>query len=207
MSVRKRDYNAIDWHSIVYYDPTSPTCLRWKFDRRYNVKAGGVAGKQKLIKDMRCILSLCDKLYFTHTIIFILHYGKIDDDKVIDHIDGDSTNNRIENLRAILPLYNNHNRKLHVKNKSGITGLQYDAKAQSWVAQVRCNGARRKKTFACRKYGYENAKQMATDFVIANRLELNASGEAAFTDRHIGIDTSINSSSKQESTLDALFED
>lgn len=207
MSVRKRDYNAIDWHSIVYYDPTSPTGLRWKVDRRYNAKAGGVAGMQRLAKGhSRCILRICSKQYFTHTIIYILHYGKIDDDKVVDHIDGDSTNNRIENLRAILPLYNNHNRKLQANNKSGITGVQYVARAQSWVAQVRCNGVRSAKTFACRKYGHENAKQMAIDFVINKRLELNASGHAAFTDRHIGIDTSINSSSKQENTLDACFQ-
>ena len=27
------DYNSIDWNSLVEYDETSPTCLRWKVQR------------------------------------------------------------------------------------------------------------------------------------------------------------------------------
>lgn len=39
------------------------------------------------------------KTYRTHRVIWIMHYGDIPDDMMIDHKDGDTHNNLIENLR------------------------------------------------------------------------------------------------------------
>lgn len=207
MSVRKHDYNAIDWHSLVYYDETSPSGLRWKVNRKNQVKCGDVAGKRgRVIKGGHWFIKLDKKSYSIHNVVFILRHGKLEDDKIVDHIDGDGSNNCIENLRSVLPHHNMHNQKINSRNKSGIPGVRYDRIKNSWVGCVLCNNRREIKSFACNRYGPENARLLAIQYVFMTRNKLNASGQAAFTDRHIGIDTSINSSSKQENTLDACFQ-
>ena len=41
MSRALRDYNAVDWHSLFYYDPSSKTGLKWKVNR-YAGKNNGI---------------------------------------------------------------------------------------------------------------------------------------------------------------------
>ena len=44
-------------------------------------------------------LQIGSETWMLHRLIWIYHYGKIPEDKTIDHRDHDKTNNRIENLR------------------------------------------------------------------------------------------------------------
>lgn len=55
-----------------------------------------------------------------HRIIWKLVYGK-DPDQVIDHIDGNPSNNRIENLRDVSPVKNAQNRVNTKKKYLGVT--------------------------------------------------------------------------------------
>jgi hypothetical protein len=55
-----------------------------------------------------------------HRIIWKLFYGK-DPDQVIDHIDGNPSNNRIENLRDVSPAKNAQNRVNTKKKYLGVT--------------------------------------------------------------------------------------
>lgn len=48
--------------------------------------------------------------YRAHRIIWEMFYGPIPDNMFIDHIDRDTTNNKIENLRLATKQQNNHNR-------------------------------------------------------------------------------------------------
>lgn len=206
MSVRKHDYNAIDWHSHVYYDETSPSGLRWKNDRNNWVKANHVAGTKNKTNGRWRLRVGGKELYFIQNVVFILQHGFLDDDKVVDHIDGNASNNHIKNLRAISPIHNQHNRRITQRNIAGVSGIRYRKDRDCWVASVGCCNVTEEKSFSCKKYGNDNAKQLAINFSTQVRAKLNATGEGAFTDRHMRTDTTINSSSKQESTLDALFE-
>lgn len=51
------------------------------------------------------------KMYKVHRLIWIYHYGDIALNMMIDHIDRDRMNNRIENLRLVSSQENNFNRK------------------------------------------------------------------------------------------------
>ena len=61
------------------------------------------------------------KRYRNHRIIFFLHHGYCPD--VIDHIDNQKTNNKIDNLREASLSQNQHNAKIRKDNSTGIKGL------------------------------------------------------------------------------------
>jgi hypothetical protein len=64
-----------------------------------------------------------------------MHYGEIPD--VIDHIDGDTRNNRIENLRTATRSQNSMNCKMRKSNTSGVKGVYWHRTASAWTASIR----------------------------------------------------------------------
>lgn len=62
-------------------------------------------------------ISLHKKLYLAHRLIFLYHHGYLP--RVLDHINGDKTDNRIENIRAASYSQNKFNTKLSANNTSG----------------------------------------------------------------------------------------
>lgn len=63
------------------------------------------------------------KAFREHRAIWIWHYGDIPNGKTIDHKDGNSKNNRIENLRLCTYSENNSNKKMQRNNKTGYKGV------------------------------------------------------------------------------------
>jgi hypothetical protein len=62
---------------------------------------------------------------------------------VIDHIDGDGTNNRISNLREATPSENGANRGMQANNTSGFKGVSFDICSRRWRALITVNGRAR----------------------------------------------------------------
>lgn len=59
----------------------------------------------------------------------------------IDHIDQDTYNNRIDNLRLVTALENSKNKPKRRDNTSGITGVSYDKQTDKWVVRIK-NGTK-----------------------------------------------------------------
>ena len=59
---------------------------------------------------------------------------------MIDHINGDTLDNRKENLRFCTSSQNNINQKLRKDNKSGFKGVIWNKEAKKWRAEVGCKG-------------------------------------------------------------------
>jgi HNH endonuclease/AP2 domain len=57
-----------------------------------------------------------------------------------DHIDGDTLNNRLSNLRPATHAQNMLNRKLGKNNTSGYKGVYWNKRHTRWVARVRIDG-------------------------------------------------------------------
>ena len=89
-------------------------------------------------KDGYVVICLKQKSYMAHKLIYAMFYGVTD--VMIDHIDGNRCNNRIENLRQATYSQNLFNTKIYKNNKIGVKGISYVPKISKYVARCQTNG-------------------------------------------------------------------
>lgn len=81
------------------------------------------------------------KMYLAHTLIWIYHYGHKKAGTHIDHIDRNSLNNRIENLRQATVSENARNKGIVSNNTSGHTGVSKIGRNKNrWRASITVDG-------------------------------------------------------------------
>jgi len=80
-------------------------------------------------------VSVLSKKQYLHRLIFLYHHGYLP--KFIDHIDGNPSNNKIENLREATQSQNMAN--AIGKNKNQLKGTTFDKKRNKWVASIMLN--------------------------------------------------------------------
>lgn len=90
---------------------------------------------------------------------------------VIDHIDGDRLNNRVENLRDVPQSINLRNASGKSNNTSGETGVSFRPGRGKWRARVMVDGVER-------SLGHFNTKEEA---IAAHKAAMRQDG---FTERH-----------------------
>jgi len=91
-------------------------------------KAGCVNGRGYLVVGIKY------KKYLVHRLIWVMHgNGPV---AVLDHINGDTTDNRIENLRASTHTENMCNARRSKRNTSGIKGVSWSKTMNKWVGSV-----------------------------------------------------------------------
>lgn len=71
--------------------------------------------------------------YLYHRLVWFWHHNEWPE--VIDHVDGDKQNNRIENLRACTQSQNLCNAQIPSDNKSGFKGVSWSSSANKWRAR------------------------------------------------------------------------
>lgn len=176
---------SIDWKDIFYYDESSPSGLRWKI-KSGNKLAGDVAGGKSHNPDGSAKaweIGYGYDLYKAHRIIWILVNGSIDAELNIDHIDGDSFNNKIDNLRLVTQSINLKNRRMQKTNTSGKTGVIWRTRNDSGVlyalARVELEGKVYSKWFNTEIYGKDRAFELASEWRDSKIKELGV-----FTERH-----------------------
>jgi len=76
---------------------------------------------------------------YAHRLVWFYHYGWWP--KMLDHVDGDPSNNRIENLRECSAAQNNYNSVVKTNNKCGFKGVLFIARLpyRPWQAYIRVN--------------------------------------------------------------------
>ena len=172
----------MDWHKYFYYDETSPSCLRWKIDKGRRSKGDVVSKKTQRYY----VVWLSEKQYCLHRIIYEMHFGKIAEGLVVDHINQDSFCNRIDNLRAITQVKNQRNNRKRISNTSGVHGVSLDEKTSGnfyWVASWNITENKQvHKSFSLKKFG-AYAFLLACEYRKQMIEELNAQG-AGYTEQH-----------------------
>ena len=76
--------------------------------------------------------------YKLHRIAWFLHTGE-QPPKYLDHRDGNTINNKWDNLRGATMQENNRNKGRQKNNKSGFKGVCWHKKSNSWIAQASLN--------------------------------------------------------------------
>src|SRR5690606_167269 len=82
------------------------------------------------------------KLHQAHRLAFLYMTGEMPE-KVVDHINGDRSDNRWENLRCANQSQNMANVGIRSANTSGTPGVVWDKERQKWRAQLRVNGKKK----------------------------------------------------------------
>jgi hypothetical protein len=185
------ELNQLECSEHFEYCESSPSCLnriKGKWTGTYNKGSLGAAGylsfnKRTSKKYWR--IKFNAKSLMVHRLIWILINGNIPDNCVIDHIDGDSTNNRIENLRCISQKINCLNKTKSKSNTSGETGifLFNEQGARGYRAIIKFNGRQLSQRYYFHKLGEEEAFRSACEWRKERIAELNAQG-AGYTERH-----------------------
>jgi hypothetical protein len=111
--------------------------LIWKVKPALRVSIGSPAGSKNTRGYWQ--VRVLGKLYRSHRIIFLWHNGYFPENN-IDHIDGNPSNNKIENLREVTQQCNLRNSKVHKNNNSGVTGVIWHKQTEKWYAQIKVNG-------------------------------------------------------------------
>ena len=162
--------------------------LIWKIYRIGNKGIGSIAGtcsdryKKAIYKQ---------KTYLVHRLIWVWHNGDIGSNMVIDHIDNNGFNNKIENLRLVDPVINARNKPMLKSNKSGIHGVCFQTVrtkngnyVDRYVAGWRdLNGKPRTKCFSVNVYGNELAEFLVTEYRL-HQIDMLNLMSAGYTERH-----------------------
>lgn len=116
----KADLTAQRLRELLDYNQSSGEFF-WRTTRQGHKKAGDIAGY--LRRDRYVVIGLDGITYLGHRLAWLYVNGSWPAMR-IDHIDGNKTNNRIENLRDVSPTINGQNRRgLMRKTLTGFIGV------------------------------------------------------------------------------------
>jgi len=94
---------------------------------------GDVAGHKR--HDGYVDIGVNGRVYLAHRIVWLLKTGEWPNGQ-IDHVDGDRSNNRLENLRDVNNRINGMNSTIRSDNTSGSVGVIWNRSRNRWHAQI-----------------------------------------------------------------------
>ena len=76
------------------------------------------------------------KSYYAHRVAYAIYHGNWPV-MGVDHVNGNTGDNRIENLRDVSPSVNGRNAAMWSNNTSGVCGVGWSKASKKWRAQIR----------------------------------------------------------------------
>ena len=174
-----------------YIAPSSNSGLAWsiKIGRGRGFKKPGQQAGCFDCNDGYFVAGLHGKILKVHSICWMLanHVNGLPVGMIVDHVNGNRTDNRPENLRLISVAENRRNAKKLNTNTSGATGVYLHKQKQYlyWVAfwYDHKTGKKQDKFFSVLKHGNDDAKALAIKYRDQEILQMNVQG-ANYTQRH-----------------------
>lgn len=123
---------------FVRYDNSNGN-LYWKaLTKGSNAKVGDECGNGSKRRDGYKQFQFKGKKYLTHRVVYFIITGKLP--IMIDHIDGDRSNNVFSNLREADNSRNRMNSKIAKNNTSGVKGVLFHKSKNRWVSSIKKQG-------------------------------------------------------------------
>lgn len=107
--------------------------FRWVDSDRPD-RNGKVAGFVRGTRTKYLYICIGQRKYRVHRLAWFIHYGEWP--RMIDHINGDPMDNRIDNLRSVTNAQNQQNSKLPRNNTSGFKGVTLSKIDWKWHAKI-----------------------------------------------------------------------
>lgn len=181
------------WEKHFTYDESSSSCLRWS-ETRYTGKPKRIlvdVGDEVGNLGNRYFETSIDGVgYICHRIIWEIFNGPIPDGLIIDHIDGNPQNNKIDNLRLVTHKQNARNSRKRSHNKTGFTGVAKTVKVEGgkeyWYYTAlwrNMDGTQGRANYSISKLGDSTAFLLAFTHRQYEMEELHLKG-AGYTSRH-----------------------
>jgi len=121
---------------LLDYDPETGV-FKWRKTGRGRKRVEAGAAR----RDGRVVIRINKKLYLRSRLAFLWMTGEWPGDRLeVDHIDGDPTNDRWDNLRLATSSQNKHNRRARKESRSGLKGAIWHERDQSWAARIMVDG-------------------------------------------------------------------
>lgn len=200
---KELDYDGVDWSLYFKLDNSSPSGLSWNANRyildgrvlatwpgKHAGWLGTVKNKDNKAWNVSIALPHNSKSvsYKLHRIIMVLQGNSVNG-KVIDHINGNSSDNTLSNLRVTSIKSNSRNCKVQDNSPYGIAGIgmQQDKLGNSYfISRHMSNGVRVQQSFPILKLGVMEAFKQATIARQQAIAVINAAEEdSQYTDRHV----------------------
>jgi len=121
----------------LHYDELSGK-FTWLKITSNRVKTGSEAGIYDK-KSNRFLIRLNGILYLSHRLAWLYMTGEFPR-YVIDHINGNSQDNRFCNLRDCTQMQNTWNAKIRKNNTSGYKGISWSDDRKKWVVMIKAGG-------------------------------------------------------------------
>ena len=139
------------WFSYFDYDGVN---LIWKkrplshfraekYMKGWNSKFSGKVAGTESSGDGYIQVYVDNKPVKAHRIIWEIVNGNIPECMVIDHINHDRKDNRIENLRLTMPIENSRNQTRRKTNTSGFNGVSFNKKCDKYESYMNVDGKKK----------------------------------------------------------------
>ena len=186
----ERKHN-LDFNEIFSYDETSPTYLVWKIDK---VSGKGHKVTHKRIgKQAGCItpaskyssVTVGYSSFRVHRVVWEMFNGTIPENCLIDHIDGDASNNSINNLRIV-------NYSQNARNRSHSNKIIWPGVYFSKTSAIAVVGNNKRVSFRISHYGLMWATRLAIMKRQQYMLSLENSGYTKRQNLHLIDENNLN---------------
>jgi hypothetical protein len=160
------DYNK-DTGNIIYRERSLEWFKREPDYRTWNTKFKGKdAGFNSSTIENKVYrkISILDNTYMIHRVIWFYVYGVWPKNN-IDHINGNSLDNKLINLRDVTQAENSRNSCFRKNNTSGVNGVSWSSPMKKWRARIKFKG----KEYVL---GYFESPKDAENILIKERKKL-----------------------------------